>query len=249
MNKYELTEETKTLANGTVLHRIRALRDFSLTDGDLVCTGDLGGWLETENNLSQNGTAWVFQNAMVYENAWVCENAVVGGNAQVYGNAKVCVNAWIRENAKIYGKAKVYGDALVCNNAQVYENAQVCEIAVVSGDARIYGHAFVFGKTRVFGFAEVCGSADVCGIADICGNAKIEESHDYAVFKNTWSSGRFFTYTRSNKMWNVGCFFGTGEELIAKAYNDSKLSGQCYEAIVRAQEAIDTFVNEDNATT
>ena len=40
-------------------------------------------------------------------------------------------------------------------------------------------------------------------------------------------------------MWDVGCFHGTGEELIAKAYRDSDLSGRCYEAIVRAQEAID----------
>ena len=249
MKKYELTEETKTLANGTVLHRIRALRDFSLMDGDLVCAGDLGGWLETENNLSQNGTAWVFQNAMVYENAWVCENAIVGGNAQVYGNAQVCVNARIRENAKIYGKARIYGFALVCNNAQVYENAHVCEIAVVSGDTKIYGHAFVFGKARVYGDAEVCGNADVCGNAIICGNTQIKESHDYAIFKNTWSSGRFFTYTRSNKMWMVGCFYGTGKDLIAKAYKDSKLSGQCYETIVRAQEAIDAAVKEDNAAT
>ena len=49
-------------------------------------------------------------------------------------------------------------------------------------------------------------------------------------------------------MWNVGCFHGTGEELIAKAYNDSKLSGQCYETIVRAQEAIDMLVKEAPAT-
>ena len=40
-------------------------------------------------------------------------------------------------------------------------------------------------------------------------------------------------------MWTAGCFRGTGDELIAKAYKDSELSGQCYEAIVRAQEAID----------
>ena len=59
-------------------------------------------------------------------------------------------------------------------------------------------------------------------------------------FKNTWSSGRWFTYTRSNKKWVVGCFYGTGEELIAKAYKDSELSGRCYEAIVRAVETIES---------
>ena len=40
-------------------------------------------------------------------------------------------------------------------------------------------------------------------------------------------------------MWKVGCFYGTGEELIKKAYADSELSGRCYEAIVHAVETIE----------
>jgi hypothetical protein len=40
-------------------------------------------------------------------------------------------------------------------------------------------------------------------------------------------------------MWSVGCFYGTGDELIKKAYADSEESGKCYEAIVRTQEIID----------
>ena len=165
--KYELTEETKTLANGTVLRRIRAVMDITLAGVKNVRAGDLGGWIEREDNLSHCGEAWV------------------------YGEARV------------YGEALVYGNALVC------------------GEARVYGNALV------------------CGEALVCGNAKVKDYHDYSVFKNTWSSGRWFTYTRSDKMWAVGCFRGTGDELVAKAYKDSKLSGQCYEAIVRAQEAID----------
>jgi hypothetical protein len=39
-------------------------------------------------------------------------------------------------------------------------------------------------------------------------------------------------------MWKVGCFFGTGEELIKKAYADSELSGRCYEASVRYVEQL-----------
>ena len=45
-------------------------------------------------------------------------------------------------------------------------------------------------------------------------------------------------------MWKVGCFCGTGEELVKKAYADSELSGKCYEAIVRAQEAIDKVIED-----
>ena len=73
----------------------------------------------------------------------------------------------------------------------------------------------------------------------VSGDARVESSKDYCVYKNTWSSFRWFTYTKSNKMWSVGCFYGTGTELIAKAYEDSEKSGKCYEAIVKAQEAIE----------
>lgn len=33
-------------------------------------------------------------------------------------------------------------------------------------------------------------------------------------------------------MWKVGCFYGTGDELIEKAYKDSKNSGMHYEKYV-----------------
>ena len=88
------------------------------------------------------------------------------------------------------------------------------------------GNAWVCGDAKVYGNAEVCGDAEVCGNAD------------YIVFKNWWSSGRFFTWTRSNNMWRVGCFYGTGEELIEKAYGDSELSGREYERIVKYVEEI-----------
>ena len=198
--KYELTNETKTLADGTVLHRIRALRDIQRF---VVKAGELGGFVEEENNLSQDGKAWVFDNAEVSGNAKVYGNAEVSGNAKVYGNAWVSGDAWVSGNAKVYGNARVYGNAEVSGNAKVYGNAWV------SGDAKVSG------------------------------NAKVHGDSDYMVIKNTWSSGRWFTYTSSNKKWAVGCFYGTGEELIKKAYADSELSGRCYEAIVRSVETIE----------
>ena len=182
MKKYELTKETKTLADGTVLHRIRALSDIPRYG---VKAGELGGFVEGENNLSQDG------------NAWVCDDAKVSGDAWVFGDAKVLGDAWVS------GDAWVFGDAYVCGNAEI------------SGNAYVFGNAYV------------------------CGDAKVENGHDYFVAKNTWSSLRWFTYTRSNKKWAVGCFYGTGEELIKKAYKDSEVSGKCYEAIVRAVETIE----------
>ena len=71
MKKYELTNETKVVL-GTTLYRIRALISFGN-----VHAGDLGGWVEKESNLAQEGTAWVYGTARV------------SGNAMVYGDARV----------------------------------------------------------------------------------------------------------------------------------------------------------------
>ena len=100
-------------------------------------------------------------------------------------------------------------------------------------------NAWVCGNAKVYGNARVCGNAEVYGNARVYDNAEVYGNADYMTFKNTWSSGRWFTYTRSNQKWAVGCFYGTGEELIKKAYADSELSGKCYEAIVRAVETIE----------
>ena len=129
---------------------------------------------------------------------------------------------WIESEANL----SQYGDAWVYGDARVYGNARV------SGDARVYGNAEVYGCAEVCGNAKVCGDAKVCGNAWVYGDAKVCGDADYIVFKNWWSSGRYYTWTRSNNKWCVGCFYGTGEELIAKAYKDSKVSGREYQRVV-----------------
>lgn len=218
--KYKLTDETINL-NGATLYRIEALKDF----GEIK-KGDKGGFIESENNLAHEGNAWVSDNAHVYgdacvfDNARVYNNAFVSGYAQVYGNAFVYGNAWL------YGNTRVCGYAWVADNARVYGDANVCD------DSSVFGSACVYDNARV------CGDALVRGYACVCGDAEISNKSDYIVFQNWWSSGRYFTWTRSNNMWSVGCFYGTGEELIKKAYKDSELSGREYERVVRYVESI-----------
>ena len=137
------------------------------------------------------------------------------------------LGGWIEKESNLSGNAWVSGNAKVYGNAEVFD------------DAEVYGNAWVYGNAKVYGDALVYGDAEVSGNAEVFDDAEVKSSEDYCVYKNTWSSFRWFTYTRSNKMWSVGCFFGTGAELIARAYKDSEKSGKCYEAIVKAQEAIE----------
>ena len=82
------------------------------------------------------------------------------------------------------------------------------------------------------GFLEKIENLSMSGDAWVSGNA------DYIVFKNFWSSSRWLTWTRSNNMWLVGCFYGTGEELVKKAYEDSERSGREYERVVKYVQSI-----------
>ena len=238
MKKYKLTEET-IIVNGRTLYRIEALRDFAY-----IKKGDKGGFVEKENNLSQYGDSWVDDDAKVFGNAQVCGNARIYGNAIVRGNAQVYGHASVRGNAEVYGHADICGDAQVYDEAkvydyaEVYDNAKVFENAEVSFDAKVYDDAKVYEYAMVQGNAKVYGNAEIRTNACIYGDAVIDSIGDYIVFKNFWSSGRSFTWTRSNDMWKVGCFYGTGEELIKKAYKDSEISGKEYERIVKYVETI-----------
>lgn len=102
------------------------------------------------------------------------------------------------------------------------------------------GDCWIYDEAAVYGTAMVCGKAMVCGEAEVCGESIIKSIQDYIVFKNWWSSGRYFTWTKSNNMWKVGCFYGTGEELIHKAYADSEESGREYERVLRYIKSIIT---------
>ena len=103
MKKYKLLQNK----NPQNLHQIQAIRNIP----GICTTGDLGGWIESEANLSQDGNAWVSGNAWVYGNARVSGNAWVYGNARVSGNARVYGNAWVYGNARVSGNAGVSGNA------------------------------------------------------------------------------------------------------------------------------------------
>ena len=135
--------------------------------------GKLGGWIESEENLSQNSNCWVDDEAKVYDNAYVYSNAQVFGNAEVHSNARVYDHAKVYGNAEVYGNAKVYVHAEVYGDAKVYDNARVGSWAEVYGNAKVFGDAKICGGANVYGNAEVYGGANVYGNAEIFGNAEI----------------------------------------------------------------------------
>jgi len=160
MKKYELTEEA--IASGKKLYLIRALRDFGC-----VKAGSYGGWVESEENLSQEGDCWICDNAIVCDKAVVSGNGMVGQNAcacdeaRVYDDAVVYMDAQIRGSAKIHGRANVFGSAYICGNADIHGDAQIGLSATVGGNAEVFGSAEIIGEAIITKNAHVQRKTDV----------------------------------------------------------------------------------------
>ena len=242
--KYEFSEETQKI-DDIILHRIKALRDFSD-----VKKGDLGGWVEKESNLSHDGNCWIYNNAKAFNNAKVYGNSVIYNeviicdSAHVYDNVRIFNRVRIGSNARVYGNSVLCGNVVIEGSANIYGNVWICGSTYVRDNAKVYDRATLNGTCVVGGNTAIFGEADITGNATIVGDAKVCSIRDYLVFKNWWSSGRYFTWTRSNDMWKVGCFLGTGEELIRRAYADSSTSGREYARIVKYVESIKSRIDK-----
>ena len=141
--KYELTDIRQSVSiSGETLYKIKALRDFTNeATGVEIKAGQLGGYVQSENNLSHSGTCWVDESARVFNNARVTDDAYIGGEAMankdtvIKDSAIVTGAAWITQSAKISGNAYIRDMAFIKGEAEV------------SGTAEVTGHHTIGGNT------------------------------------------------------------------------------------------------------
>ena len=124
MKKYELTVRF-IRHEGAVLRRIRALKDFSG-----VKSGDLGGFVESESNLSLNGNCWIYPLAKAMGNSQVIENAVARDNSTIKDNAIIKGNVILAGNSTVSGEAVVGGgvtveDSVIDGARVIHENIKL----------------------------------------------------------------------------------------------------------------------------
>lgn len=113
-NKYEITDIVGYRFKQKV-YRVRALKDF----GD-VKKGDLGGFVSSYENLSQDDNCWIYDNAVVMENATVITDAKIKGNATIYGEAVVRGNSIVEDSCWIYGESFIV-DSHVSGKCRLYD--------------------------------------------------------------------------------------------------------------------------------
>lgn len=197
--KFRLVYNNQIIRSGKTLYQIEALKDF-----DNVKKGDLGGWVESEDNLSQEGDCWIYGDASVQDNAIVRDDATIYDTVEVHGNTEISGKARLSHVVKVYDNVKISDRAWICgidrshchrpiiirNNVEIYGNASIhgqdlhiFDNAKIYGDARIDDTFYtkICGSTLIFEEACVSGRFVVCENSKICGTTCI---HDYTILKN-----------------------------------------------------------------
>lgn len=143
MAKYELTGDFR-IVDDVPVYRIRRQAD-----------GMLGGFVQSEKNLSQTGEAWVGGDAVVMGDAVVSDNAQVYGNAHVYGRARIEHHAAVSDHSRVGGRAIITGrcqisgrsdviDATLMRGIHVTNNACIQTPHVITGFGTIGTDAKIF---------------------------------------------------------------------------------------------------------
>ena len=161
--KYELLTNDTITFYGSTLYRIRALRDF----GD-VKKGDLGGYIASESNLSQEDNSWVYDKSRVHKaqilgNAKIYDNSVIINGTIIKGNVSICnstidrfcmiqdnveiMHSIIAPRACIRGNTLIKDSKICCSNFHATDKAKVINSVMKGGYTSLFGDAYISNTT------------------------------------------------------------------------------------------------------
>jgi carbonic anhydrase/acetyltransferase-like protein (isoleucine patch superfamily) len=166
--KYKLVNESSYLWYKT--YQVEALKDFAD-----VKKGDKGGRVCSEDNLSQEGNCWVYDNALVINDAKVLDNA------QLRGDARLENNAILKDNAIMDGESLAFSYVIISRNAEVHDNAFLCGHSVITDNAKVLKGGTANDYSRLTGNSILTDHASIHAHTIVMGNAVIDQrKHIYS---------------------------------------------------------------------
>lgn len=154
------------------LYRIIAMQDILSPFHGTILNGTIGGFVQSEENLSMDDGSWVFHMAKVFDNAKITNNTVVYDLAIIYGQAVVS-SSFVKDFVRIYSLATVNDSmcvgrsiirdratvrqSTIANSALIEHEANV-ELSTVKDGAMVRDRASIT-HTTVQDTAEICGNS------------------------------------------------------------------------------------------
>ena len=153
--KYELTNISMEFGIKT-LYRIRALKDFSD-----VKKGDLGGWVSSENNLSQEGNCWIYDEAKCMDNAKMFGNSTMHDYSEMhdysimYSYSKMYGCSEMHDSSTMYGNSAMYGNSMMCGCSKMFDYSEMFDDSAMYGNSKMYGSSIMFDNSELYDDSEM----------------------------------------------------------------------------------------------
>jgi len=204
------------------LYRIQSLKTFTKSGGynPVVHVGELGGYVEVEDNLSQDGNCWLFDkarvkdggkvldDAIVYDKCLVSRNAIVRGSSVVGGHCFI-TNQSVIIDSRLEGNVIVNGHSTIHSGAYLYGEIGVDQ-SNIGGLVNLIGRISV-KKSRITAPLELSGDYEL--------NFDVSDPHSVIGYNVGMPGSRLFAIknivaSKVEDKWSTGDFVGTGAELI-----------------------------------
>ena len=165
------------------IYRIKALRDIPEHN---ISKGDLGGYVSTKMNLSQEGSCWIGGDAKALGNVSISEDAFVGDAAlvissqhdhfiEVSGNVVIKHSAIVAFNKNVLG-ASEFEDSVITGNVQISGSSQVTNVGFIEGDINIRDFVSINGARQITGEVNISGHAEIENNVIIAGKTFISDN-------------------------------------------------------------------------
>jgi len=150
MERVKLTDNKKVIFDGIEFTQVELLVDIQEYK-----KGDLGGWVESIDNLKNPetgdiegailGEACIYNNAVIFDNAIVRDNATIHRDAMIFGNAlvkgyvEVTYNGKVKDNAIIGARCRVEKDGVAANDIKIYTDITLNGETMTSSPPQMVG--------------------------------------------------------------------------------------------------------------
>lgn len=196
---------------GRKLYRIKALKNFYD-----VKKGDLGGWVSGENNLSQEGDCWIYNEAKCMDSSKIYDDGRMYDNSKMYGNSTMY------ENTIIYGNSAMYDHSIMRGYSIMYGNSRMFGHSTMRDYSKMYENSVMRGVSMMIGHSMMCGYSVLKRDEKLSGElaSKVDKFIDV---DNPSRQGRMVTgILKDGKiLYNVGCQIEiTKETFIERIYNE-----------------------------
>ncbi len=159
--------------------RIKALKDFRLIIGETVKKGDLGGLVDGEHNLSQEGNCWISYYAGAHDHSRVMDNAVLKDYSVARDSSTVSGNAVMKDYSVARDSSTVSGNAVMKDCSIAYKDSTITGNALLQADQRIQ-----YGTVTI----DLLGTKDWIGALYAELGVVPQKNNKVILYKKVWST-------------------------------------------------------------